>query len=381
MISLPSELEPSSLLCCDELTRNAQMARESCQDVRKDIRQGHACELLEQVARDVEGLDDQGDRLGCAVGLLHLADACRAADKLGPALRHSERARQLFLRQAAREQRINQAAATYSVGLLKHLLGEDKEALEWYAQAADLFTEAREHWAIVGDRKQVERCDVIIGWIEELIKCLRNGRRPGGVSADPFITLLCPWFADEGRVGYLLLDLRYEIARARIDDRPFDVLPPGGGGPPGGAPPPPPGGGPPGGAPPPPPPGGGGPPGGAPPPPPPGGGGPPAGAPPVPPPGGGGTSVITLNPGEDYFVVPIPEEERQRLGAQGSDYALVRQRDGDGEGDGVLIDEEGNVVWGRFVRDQDGRIDFVPPYTKEPRLIGNIVALLRPRQE
>jgi DNA-binding PadR family transcriptional regulator len=90
--------------------------------------------------------------------------------------------------------------------------------------------------------------------------------------------------------------------------------------------------------------------------------------------GNSGPSEVKLNPGEDYFVLPPPQEERERLGAQDEDYVLVRQC-------GVDVDEEKGVVWGRFVRNPDGSINFVPPDIERPTLIGNIVAVLRPSKE
>jgi hypothetical protein len=91
---------------------------------------------------------------------------------------------------------------------------------------------------------------------------------------------------------------------------------------------------------------------------------------------GGGTSVEpAIEPGKEYLVVDIPPELAQTTWFQGAKYALIRKEiDEDQWAIGTEQHKSDQVLWGRFARDSNGKIQFVTAYDKQflqqPKFIG-----------
>lgn len=346
MINLPPLLSPSSLLYCKGLTPSAEMLSEECSKIDAESR----FDQIEQLAQRSRELQQRkGDWIGCAVALLHLGDRCREAGRLGPAQRYCEQARQLFHRyQFVPEQRYNEATATYALGLVHQLLGDEREALDQYEQAIELFAQVHSHWQLVGNKEMDQRCEQASRLIEELRKYVAEIRSRGGTTALPYLFLslsrrgtialprflpIYPWPGDVKQMDRLPAEVEvkhYTLTRkVHIGDKDYQLHPvkPG---------------------------------------------------------------TLTLKPGEEYCILPAPDQEIPDLDVQEADYVLVQQ-DNVNEGPGALYDD-GTILWGQFTRDAQKKLQFIFTCTSHPdkppiiigaadsdvRLLGNPVAILEP---
>lgn len=325
MFTLPSRLTPSELIQRDKLRPETQRLLSECDRIRRDRRYGQT----EQAARDAEDLwRKNNDRIGCAAGLLRLADVCREMGRLGPAQRYYKRSRGIFHQDAAPDQRFNEAMATYGLGLVNQFLGDEKEACDHYQQARELLEQAKEHFLIVRDRDQAEECDRILSWLEKLVEYVADIRFRGETTAFPHMVFMYSWPSGTAQAEGLPVELgieKYIAAHdARIADADFKLHPV--------------------------------------------------------------SKVVTLRPGEEYRVVKAPEQGLPDVGLQKGDFALIQQKE-DVDGIAVTLDEHGEVLFGQFERLKDGSIRVTPlDPDKPPRIIGDsadlltgdIVGILRP---
>nr|MBC8492562.1 hypothetical protein [Chloroflexota bacterium] len=317
MFTLPPNLTPSQLIRRDKLRPEAQRLFSECDRIRREWR----CGQIEQAARDAQDLwRKSNDRIGCAAGLLRLADVCREMGRLGPAQRYGKRARDMFHQDAAPSQRFNEAMAAYALGLTHQFLGDEKEACDHYQLARGLLEQAKEHFHITHDNEQAKECERISSWLEKLIKYVADIRFCGATTAFPSVILVCSRPSGTSKPECLPVELRIEeclpvelrieeyllAQEARIADTDFRLHPV--------------------------------------------------------------NKTVTLKPGEEYCVVKVPEQGMPDAGLEKGDYALIQGGE-DAEGIGVTLAED-EVLFGRFERRKDGSFNFIPSdLSKPPRII------------
>jgi len=325
MINLPLTLTPSELLCRDELPPFIDELLRGSRSLRREGRLSEA----ERCALDVvEVSQEPGTIVSQAVALIHLADVHREMGKLGPALADCQKARPIFQRQPSRDQRHNEAVATYALGLVHQLLGSEVDALRWYRVSDQLLERAREDWATVNALAQVETCTRIRRWMETLSEYLTAVRTRPDVNLSNRIWV--PITLSESKdPGFAMAELeidRYVVRRQlTVNRESFRVQPLK------------------------------------------------------------GKRPISLVPGVEYYALEIPDAARGSLGASEGDYALVvRKKDADREGPGVLETLSG-PEFGHFERGADGKISFIRPDAKviggddigEDLQVGYVTALLK----
>ena len=317
MISLPSLLTPSSLLYRENLAPAAQALWEECQEICAEDRWARVEEIA-QKARDLQRTER--DWIGYAVILLRLGDLCRRVGKLGPAQEFCEQARDIFHRyQCVSEQCHNEAIAAYALGLVNQQLGSERKAQGCYEQALRLFKRAEKHWIAAGDTKLAKRCHQVSLWVKKLIEHVRYVRSHGKLISSSHSVCVCPWpiiSQEDCQLADLEVGWYTPLPQARVGDRVFQAY-----------------------------------------------------------------SIeyptLTLKPGEEYCVVKAPEQGLLLdVGLQRGDYVLIEE----GEEAGaiaVTLDEQGEVLYGRFERLEDGSIRFIPSDpNKPPRIIGDPDELL-----
>lgn len=82
------------------------------------------------------------------------------------------RACDVFGRQAGRDQRHNEAVATFNLGLVHHLTGDHFEALNKYYAAQQLLDTARRYWVRRNQTDRVTQCDQLETWVQRLVERL-----------------------------------------------------------------------------------------------------------------------------------------------------------------------------------------------------------------
>ena len=287
---------------------------------------------IEQLARNAKDLQqEKGDWIGCAVALLRLGDRCREVGKLGPARRYCEQARRLFNQHSFKpEQGHNAAVATYALGLVNQLSGDEQEALNLYKQALSLFERAQRHWRVVGNKESDKQCELVSRWINKLIEYVSDTHSRGETTALQYSVFICPWLSDVNQTNCLPAELRiqeYLTAReARIGDRDFELYPTSG-------------------------------------------------------------TTLTLKRNEEYYIVEAPEQGLPDLSIRKGDYVLVKRAREVRQTGPAVIAEDKEPLFGQFKRQLDGTIYFITPDpNRPPRIIdgpddlltGIIVGSLKP---
>jgi hypothetical protein len=84
----------------------------------------------------------------------------------------ARRARDVFMQQARRDQRHNEAIASFNLGLVHHLMGNHLEAINEYYATQRLLDIARQHWMSRNQREQITQCDQLEKWIQHLMERL-----------------------------------------------------------------------------------------------------------------------------------------------------------------------------------------------------------------
>lgn len=329
MISIPPESAPSLLLQLGKMKPAVRTLLESCRAARA----GGDWSQAESSAETASNLClQQNDRFGYAVALLHLSDVYREVGRLGPALKHCERAYQIFHRQPARGQRLNEAAAAYGMGLLHLLLGSEVDALDWFQRAQELFETVQHHRAVAGDAAGFKRYGRVSNWIKNLSDGVAAFRaRTVGLGARPYLPPawlpVLPLQRDEADYPVVELEITDYVAAREllIEGQPFcpySVT-------------------------------------------------------------GGRKASLKLRAGAEHFTLKVPEDNWAGLPTGVGDYVLVCREDKKKPGPGVAWAAD-NEEWalGEFKRDPaTGEIRFVP---LKPRVIGDdaphgsIIAILKP---
>jgi len=299
MINLPPQLTPSELLCREELP---SFIDELLQGASSRRREGRLPEAVRCVMDAIEAGQSQDANASQAMAWIHLADVSREMGKLGPALAACQKAHPVFQRHSSRCQRHNEAVTAYALGLAHQLLGNEMDALRWYQKSSQLFERVKEDWAAVNALTQIEICTRVQRWTETLSAYLTAVR----TRADGYLTtrIWVPIIPSAAGTKFAIAELeieRYTIGdELEVNGKPFRVQ------------------------------------------------------------SLKGAEQVSLKLGAEYDALEIPDnacELWEDVG--GDDYALVVWgEDADREGFGVLRTLAG-PTFGKFERDQDGKINFV----------------------
>lgn len=328
MIGIPCSPRPSKLLWTKDLTVLAKALQDECEDAVIRARSGQQHRDLDALHERAKGLQAQGDNTGYAVILLYLADIALTYGRLGPALRFSTRAEKTFANPGALGQSHNHAVALYSLGLLYQLLGLEEDALKHYSNSIQEFKAAEQQWSTQSSSDpsitQCRRvCAEIPPRVRGLIDYVNNVDRSGGTTAIRCPMLVGCWpsgpsaaSVDQMTIDIKILGISVEMSiHGAAQSYQLESL-------------------------------------------------------------GGGTSVEpAIEPGKEYLVVDIPPELAQTTWFQGAKYALIRKEIHEDQwAIGTEQHKSDQVLWGRFARDPNGKIQFVTVYDKQflswPRFIG-----------
>ena len=326
MINLPPKLTPSELLCCDGLPRSIDELLRGSRSLRREggLPEAERCALAA-----LEASQAPVTYVSQAAALIHLADVHRDMGKLGSALADCQKAYRIFQRQPSPYQRHNEAVAAYALGLAHQTLGGEMDALKWYQASGELFERVKEDWTAVNALVQVEACTRVQRWMETLSEHLTAvwTRMDAGFATRIWVPIVLLEGEERGfAVAELEIDEYIVAGELKVGGESFRVhlLK--------------------------------------------------------------GEQPLSLAAGVEYYGLGIPDEARELLGAGAGDYALVvRGKNPDQEGPGVL-ETLGGPEFGEFVRDDEGKINFVRPDATviggedigEDLWVGYITALLRP---
>lgn len=134
--------EPSSLLWCQGLDFAANALY--CQCRADSLRSQPA--IAESLWQRAQTLAKKEEPMGGAVSLICLAEFFRECDRLGPALECVQLAEKVLGEWPQRKQRQNHAVALYASGLICQLLGSYTLAADYYNKALAEFEEAAAQW-------------------------------------------------------------------------------------------------------------------------------------------------------------------------------------------------------------------------------------------
>ncbi len=302
MIRLPQELTPSELLCRVELP---SFVNELLRRVRHLRRQGRLSEAIQNAQAVVTKTQEPGQWIGLALALIHLADIHHDVGKLGPALAGYQRAYRLLQQKTSRCQRHNEAVVTYALGLVHQSLGSEIDALQWYEEADQRFEEVIREWATVNATDRIEACIRIRQWVETLREYLtRTGARIG---VSPITHVCIPVVLWKTKGGFAVAEVevdrfvleresRLQLRFAEHTLRTRRLK---------------------------------------------------------------GTQRVYLEPDGEYYVMEVPPEAQESLGANEGDYALIKRESGvEQEGYAILETADG-PAFGKFEIDETGEVVFV----------------------
>jgi len=306
MISLPLQLTPSELLWDDDIPPFINQLLQTSRHLRREgeFQEASRC------ARDAMKAGQKPAKKSIqAIARMHLADARREMGRPGPALDDSQKAYYIFQRQPSRYQRHNEALATYSLGVIHQLLGNDMDALKWYQQADVLFDHVKPDWESKRANDRISQCTRVQCWMRKLCSYLTSERARKEANLDSRVwCALMPTEDEAKRENLCMAELMIKnyviedemlIRGQRYRVHPIDD-----------------------------------------------------------------PEALRLRPGNTYYISPIPEKARGELGAAPGDYAfVVRQQSIDREGPG-LIETKTSTHFGAFKRDEEGHITFVDDGTR-----------------
>lgn len=193
MLIFSRVVEPSSLLWTQGLNRVASTLFAQCED-RVFLSQPGAMDRLWQRAQD---LDEQGDPAGCAIVLISLAGIFRRCNRLGPALKCAQRAKEILGRWPHKHQKQNLAVALYACGLVHHFLGSYQEACECYDEALTVFEDAARQRRTLNVPAQFEQqCAKVERLLEELSTYVARAATCGDWGAIQFCSFMSYWLAE-----------------------------------------------------------------------------------------------------------------------------------------------------------------------------------------
>jgi len=328
MIRLPQELTPSELLCREELP---SFIDELLSRVRRLRRQGRLSEAIQSAQAVVTKTQEPGHWIDLALALVHLADIHHNVGKLGPALSSYQRAYRLLRQKTSRCQRHNEAVVIYALGLVSQSLGNEIDALQWYEEADRQCEQVIREWATVNATNHIETCVRIRQWVETLQEYLtRTGARIG---VSPTTRICIPVVLWKAKGGFALAEVevdRFVLEREsrlqlRVGEHILQTR------------------------------------------------------------RLKGTQRVYLEPDGEYYVIEVPPEVQESLGANEGDYALVkRQSDITQEGYAILETADG-PVFGKFNFDEAGEVVFIGANATilggaeidDDVLVGYITALLK----
>jgi hypothetical protein len=232
--------------------------------------------------------------------------------------------------------------ALYSLGLVHQLLGSDGEAWDYYDKALNKFQKAETQWPDLNATNDwMNHCKKTMLQIEQLMAYLTRARALGGSSGVQFHTLVgcLPLSANLPDTDQLIIDVAVQKVRPdlhlRRGDEDYRLVTPGQDEPP----------------------------------------------------------ELAFSPDEEYFVLPVPHELADLMPEfQDAPYAMLsRGRPGQIQELGATVENDANILWGQFTRDQDGNIQLevaypdVPPNiiggedldNEEERTVGRIVGIFK----
>lgn len=300
MIKLPPSTHPSELLYLEGGSEFVAQLLKTSRSLRLE---GRWKEAEQAARRALEASQEPGAQLTRAAALIHLGDVHFAVERTGVALHEARSAYRLFAAQPSKYQRHNEAVAAYAIGLAHQSQGSQAEALRWYEKSSQLLDRARLAWTTKNALSRARTCQRLEHWIRALSEGLTNVGSPVSNGAHTHVWL--PFLRTEPEPGFALVPLRVE--RYVVGDT-VEVS--------------------------------------------------------------GHTFRIerldesafpSLRTESEYYALRIPGQALQLLDADEGDYAVIlRQNEVDHEGPGVLETLSG-VEFGRFKRDEAGRINFVRP--------------------
>lgn len=220
MIHLPPNLVPSALLYRETLSPTACQLLERADKCRQlgDMR---------VVERKLDKLRRSSQRgrmhIEHAIALICLSDVYREGGRLGPARRCAHKAYTILRGQVGSAQRHNQAVAAYNLGLIHHLLGDEREAADWYRTALRVLELACEHWARHNLGEQFADCRELERWVRALDVCLSREDEHDGFRSILVPVLVLGGEKDSLSVAELGVNCYRLNQRLVIGDRVFQV--------------------------------------------------------------------------------------------------------------------------------------------------------------
>ena len=172
MINIPLQYLPVDLLVEEDLHPQISVTLARCRDALAQ----HQWAFAERYAVTAkEAAQRVSSRpVDYALALLHLADVYRVSLRLGLALDYNREAQLTMDKQPGPKYYHNRAVATYALGLTHHALGSDAKASEWYGRARALFERAMRYWAWESEPGRQVQCEEVIRWIDALIQALEQ---------------------------------------------------------------------------------------------------------------------------------------------------------------------------------------------------------------
>jgi tetratricopeptide (TPR) repeat protein len=213
MIHLTYELVPSTLFCHQDpsdLIRYLDTTVCNCQEIGDPDGAEECAKKVEAACKEARLYVEQ------AAALMLLSDIERQRGRLEPALSYARKAHEILQRQAGQNQRHNEAAASYGLGLLHHLRHDYLEAIKWYQNATELFQTAKRYWATKRSQQQVRICV----WVSKWIDALRNDAiQRKGFEGFQTVFLVPAAFQPHAQNGSPLRVGRLGLDQDRLSDR------------------------------------------------------------------------------------------------------------------------------------------------------------------
>jgi hypothetical protein len=233
----------------------------------------------------------------------------------------------IFADLPAIEQKHNHAVALYSLGLVSQLLGLEQEALAYYEKSLAAFEDARVHWSTLpGTDPCVTKCQACCAdmppRIENLMEYVMRARRFEGTTAIRCSMLLgcSPLDLDLADADQLIVEARVSAITVdmelRHDGSTYKLERPKV-----------------------------------------------AGAP-----------EPVIEPGQEYYVVAIPQDLAQAIWHQDAEYALVCKDIRDSHFGVGTETHKNTTLWGTFIADAEGKMQLRATYEDDflpwPRFLG-----------
>lgn len=108
--------------------------------------------------------------LGKGMAALCLTNLYWGTGRLLQAHELAHQAYKIFQKQSGPDQRHNEAAAAFNLGLVHHLMGDLLEAINDYHQAQQALTSAHQYWVACKEYRRADQCIQLGRWIDHLLQ-------------------------------------------------------------------------------------------------------------------------------------------------------------------------------------------------------------------